>query len=110
MITINQAPYGSIYYTEGLRAAVGTTSGIDEHKVNVIYLGDGVYFTLKEVNRNDTENYIATLKKADSKMLVEKESLAERNIEEGNIASDIEIISRSEVLSLIKEVDLTIDF
>jgi hypothetical protein len=38
LITLNHAPYGSIYYTEGLRAVVGITSGIDEHTVDVLYL------------------------------------------------------------------------
>ncbi len=110
LITINHAPYGSIYYTEGLRAAVGVTSGIDEHKVNVAYFGDGVYFAVKGVNRKDTEGYIGTLKKSESRMIVEKESLDDRNIDESKIADDIEIISRSEVLKLVNDADLTIGF
>lgn len=110
LITMNNAPYGSIYYTEGLRAAVGITSGIDEHKVSVAYLGDGAYFALKGVDRKDTETYISTLKKTESRMVVEKESLEERNIEETKIAEDIEIIPRSEVLKIMNEADLAIGF
>ncbi len=29
LVTFSHAPYGSIYYPEGLRAVVGVTSGID---------------------------------------------------------------------------------
>lgn len=110
LITMNQAPYGSIYYTEGLRAAVGITSGIDEHKVNVVYLGDGAYFAIKGVDRKDTENYINTLKKSENKLMVEKESLEKLNIEENKIAEDIEIISRNEVVKLVQEADVAINF
>ena len=110
LITINNAPYGSIYYTEGLRAAVGVTSGIDEHKVSVAYLGDGAYFAVKGVDRKDTESYISTLKKSENMMFVEKESLEERNIDESNIADDIKIVPRSEVLKLVNEADLAIGF
>jgi sulfur relay (sulfurtransferase) DsrF/TusC family protein len=110
LITMNQAPYGSIYYTEGLRAAVGVTSGIDEHKVNIVCLGDGAYFAIKGIDRKDTETYIGTLKKVESRLMVEKESLEERNIEESRIAEDVEIISRTEVLKLIQAADVTIGF
>ena len=110
LITMNQAPYGSIYYTEGLRAAVGITSGIDEHKVNVVYLGDGAYFAVKGIDRKDTEGYIGTLKKSENKLLVEKESLEERKIDEGNVAEDIAVVSRNEVLKLVQEADVAIDF
>jgi len=110
LITMNQAPYGSIYYTEGLRAAVGVTSGIDEHKVNIVYLGDGAYFAIEGVDRKDTKTYIGTLKKVESRLMVEKESLEERNIEESKIAEDIEIISRTEVLKLVQAADVTIGF
>ena len=110
LITMNQAPYGSIYYTEGLRAAVGVTSGIDEHKVTVVYLGDGAYFAIEGIDRKDTETYIGTLKKSENKLMVEKESLEERNIKESRVAEDVEIISRTEVLKLVQAADVTIGF
>ena len=58
LFTINHAPYGSIHYTKGLRAVVGATSGIDEHKVDVVYLGDGLNFALKNTDRRDSAKYI----------------------------------------------------
>lgn len=42
LITFNRVSYGSIFYTEGLRSAVGVTNGIDENTVDLLYLGDGV--------------------------------------------------------------------
>ncbi|HHT9125055.1 MAG TPA: DsrE family protein [Candidatus Brocadiia bacterium] len=110
LITINHAPYGNIYYTEGLRAAVGITSGIDENKVTLVYMGDGAYFALKGVDRKDTSKYIGTLEKQGCKLMVERESLLERGIAEKEAAQDVKVIPRSDVLKLIQEADQTIGF
>ncbi len=110
LFTFNHAPHGSIYYNEGLRAVVGVTSGIDEHTVDVVYLGDGVYFTLRDVDRADSARYIGTLAKNGYRLKVEKESLEARDIGAAELAGDVEVISRAEVLELIKKADLTMDF
>src|ERR1035437_1779181 len=110
LFTFNHAPYGTIWYNEGLRAVVGVTSGIDEHTVDIVYLGDGVYFTLKGVDRADSAKYLNTLVKLDYPLRVERESLAERGIGEAEVAEDIQIIPRSKVLELVQQADLTIDF
>ena len=110
LITLNRAPYGSIFYTEGLRAVVGVTSGIDEHTVDVLYAGDGVYFALKDVDRSDSNKYLGTLAGQGVKLNVEKEALEERNIDRADLAGDVQIISRAQALELIRKADLTIDF
>jgi len=110
LFTFNHAPYGSIYYTEGLRAVVGATSGIDEHTVDVLYLGEGVYFALKGVDRTDSAKYLGTLSGSGCKLKVEEESLSQRGISKAELAEDIEVISRSQALALINEADLTVDF
>ena len=110
LITFTHAPYGSAFYTEGLRAAVGVTSGIDEHAVDVVYLGDGVYYTLSGVDRTDSTRYLGTLAGAGYSLKAERESLEARGIRPGELAKDVEIIPRSQVVALIEQADLTIDF
>lgn len=110
LFTLNHAPYGSIWYTEGLRAVVGVTSGFDEHTVDVVYLGDGAYFALKGVERTDSAKYLGTIAKLGYRLRVEQESLAARGISEAEVAEDIEIIPRSQVAELVQKADVTIDF
>lgn len=110
LITFNHAPYGSIYYTEGLRAVVGVTSGIDEHTVDVLYLRDGVYFVLKDVDRNDSAKYLATLSALGVNLKAEKEALQARSISESDLADDVNVVSCDEALELVRRADLTIDF
>lgn len=109
LFTLNHAPFGSIFYTEGLRAAVGVTSGIDEHTVDVVYVGDGVYFTLNGVDRSDTAKYLGTLANLGYKLRAERESLAERGIAADRVAPDVALISRQELVDLINRADMTID-
>jgi len=110
VFTFNRAPYGTIFYNEGLRAVVGVTSGIDEHTVDVVYLGDGVYFCNKNLDRADSARYLATLAKSGVKLKAEQEALAERGLTADDLAAEVEIIPRSAVLALINQADATIDF
>ncbi len=110
LITFNSAPYGNIFYSEGLRAAVGVTSGIDEHTVDLLYLGDGVYFTLKGVDRTDSAKYLGTLSALGVNLKVSKEDLAARGISESELADGAQVVSRAEALALVQRADLTIDF
>ncbi len=110
LFTFNHAPVGSIWYNEGLRAAVGVISGVDEHTVDIVYLGDGVYFALKGADRTTSAKYLGTLSAVGSKLRAERESLAARGLSEADLADDIAVISRSELGELVAAADLTIDF
>jgi sulfur relay (sulfurtransferase) DsrF/TusC family protein len=110
VFTINRPPVGSVHFAEGLRATVGATAGTDEHEVDVLYLGDGVYFALKNVDRTDTAKYIETLSQGGRKLKVEQESLDERGISRDALAGDMEVISRAAALKLIAGADFTAAF
>lgn len=110
VVTFNHAPHGAIFYTEGLRAAVGLISGIDEHQVEVIYLGDGVYYALKDVDLTDTQKYLETLKKTGTSFYVESQSLLERGINEEEISPEFSLIKIEEISNIINRSDFTIAF
>ncbi|MDP2726657.1 MAG: DsrE family protein [Dehalococcoidia bacterium] len=110
LFIFNHDPYGSIWYTEGLRAVVGVTSGIDEHSVDAVYLGDGVNFLRKDVDRTDSAKYLGTLAKLGTRLKAEKESLDARGIKAADLAPDVDVVPRSQVVELIQKADFTIDF
>lgn len=110
VVMITHPPFGSIYYTEGLRAAVGVTSGIDEHTVDVLLLGDGVYYALNNVDRKDSAKYIQTLTGINSSIYAEEESLKERGINSKELSLFVRVISRKEALRLLLDANHTIDF
>lgn len=110
LLTLNHAPHGSIFYAEGLRAAVGVTAGVDEHSIVVVFLGEGAYAALKGFDRSETARYIGTLADWDYGLKVERESLEVRGISADEVAPDIEIVPRLKVLALLRAADFTIDF
>jgi sulfur relay (sulfurtransferase) DsrF/TusC family protein len=103
-------PFGTIHYSEGLRAAIGMTIGRDNHEVDVLYLGDGVYFALRDVDRGETLYYLNMLLDEGCLPKVEEESLAHRGIVRAEVAGDMEVVSRLQALELIAEADITFDF
>jgi sulfur relay (sulfurtransferase) DsrF/TusC family protein len=106
----DRPPYGTVFYTEGWRAAVGATSGIDEHEVTILLQGDGVYYSLKGADRAENLGYEATLKKANTKCYVVKEDLASRRISEDEVADDMVVIPRADTWRLYEEADFNLDW
>ncbi len=106
-----RAPFGAIYYTEGLRAVVGMMSGLDEHKVTCVYAGDGAYYCLKDSDKSESAGYVKTIADiSETHYYVEKESLDERGIQEGDLDGMFEVISRDDFAKLISDNDVVYDF
>lgn len=106
----NRAPYGTVFYTEGWRASVGATAGIDEHEVTLLFQGDGVYYCLKGADRAENLGYEGTLKKAGVNYYVVEEDLAARAISRDEIASDMIPIKRADTWRFYHEADFNLDW
>ncbi len=106
-----KAPFGSIYYTEGLRAVVGMMSGMDEHKVTCVYMGDGAYYALKGSDKSESAGYLKTIADiSETHYYVDGDSLAKRGIAAGEIDDMFEVISRDDISKLISDNDVVYDF
>lgn len=103
-------PYGNVFQTEGWRAAVGATAGIDEHEVTILLQGDGIYYALKNADRAENLGYEKTLQRSDTKYYVVKEDLAARDVSEDEIADDMTVIERADTWSLYEEADFNLDW
>jgi len=106
----NRTPYGNVFYTEGWRAAVGATAGIDEHEVTLLLQGDGVYYALKGADRAENLGYEGTLKKAGVKYFVVKEDLDARGVSQDEIAMDMSIIPRADAGKLYSDAEFILDW
>ena len=106
-----RAPFGSIYYTEGMRAVVGMMSGMDEHKVTCVYAGDGAFYCLKGSDKSESAGYVKTIADiSETHYYVEKESLDERGISEGDLDETYKVIGRDDLAKMIAENDVVYDF
>ncbi len=110
LINICRAPFGTVFYTEGLRAAVGVSAGIDENIPTVLFQSDGVFYCLKDVDRTDALAYFESYKGMGTELCAVKEDLDERGITEAELAGDITVISRERAFELFQENDFSMDF
>ena len=110
LINLCRAPFGTVFYTEGLRAAVGACAGMDDNMATVLFQSDGVYYCLRNVDRTDALIYFESFKEMKIELYVVKEDLEERGISEDELASDIAVIPRERAFELFQENDFNMDF
>ena len=106
----NRPPHGTVFNTEGMRAAVGAVAGIDEHEVTILFQADGVYYSLKDVDRSENMGYEVTLKKFGVVNYVVKEDLEARGISENDMADDMTVISRTDAFNLYQDAEFILDW
>ena len=110
LIHFSKPPFGTAFYSEGLRAALGVTSGVEDNIPTILFQSDSVFYCLKQVDRTNTKPYLDLLEAYKTKFYAVKEDLAERGIADADLAEDIAVISREEALALFQENDFSMDF
>lgn len=112
VVLLTRAPYGRVHVPEGLRAARGVAAGFDRHDVTVIYTQDGVYAARAAVDREalNMPGHIEDLLMEDGEMVADAEAMAERGIDDEEIAGDVTVRSGDAVTQLIRDADHTLDF
>ncbi|MFB0560351.1 MAG: DsrE family protein [Candidatus Lokiarchaeia archaeon] len=107
LIIVKSKPYSSLNYYEALRTASGL---LVEHRVILIWMGDGVYAVLKNADRNLTGRFFEIFPDMDIKLYVEEESLKERGFGREDVIPDTEVISKEEIPGLILDAQASIVF
>ncbi len=109
---LTRAPYGRVHVPEGLRAARGVAAGFDRHDVTVAFVEDGVHAARAAVDREalNMPGHIEDLFAEGGEMLADAAAMAERGIDESEIAEDIAVASGTEIAECIRAADHTLDF
>ncbi|MFW9908046.1 MAG: DsrE family protein [Candidatus Thorarchaeota archaeon] len=108
LVLIKSRPFGRIINFEGWRASVGMF-GMD-HTPTMLFLSDGVYALLKNMDDMPIRMFKSTYKSFDGRICVSKRSLDERNIGLDEILEDAEILSEEEVGRVFAENDIVVTF
>jgi len=112
VVMLTRAPYGRVHIPEGLRAARGVAAGFDMHDVTVIFTQDGVYGAREAVDREalNMSGHVEDLAEQDGQMVADGAAMAERGVDEGEIADDVAVWSGDRVTARIRDADRTLDF
>jgi sulfur relay (sulfurtransferase) DsrF/TusC family protein len=112
VVLLTRAPYGRVHVPEGLRAARGVAAGFDRHDVTAAFTGDAVYAARASVDREalNMPGHVEDLFAEDGEMVVDAVAMAERGIEESEVADDIAVLSDEKITERIRDADHTLDF
>jgi len=94
LIIIKSTPFRRINYYEALRVAVG----LWEHNVNLIWMGDGIYAALNNMDQTLTNQFFEEL---DLNLFVEEEALLERGFKVTDVLQNAKVINREKISELI---------
>jgi len=81
-----------------------------QHRVVLIWMGDGVYAALKGADRSLTSKFYEVFPDMDIKLYVEEESLEERGLGKEDIIPEANVISRDKIPELVLEAQASIVF
>jgi tRNA 2-thiouridine synthesizing protein C len=114
MFVNRTAPYGTVYALESLEVVL-ITAAFDQD-VSLVFIDDGVWQLKKgqQTKGIETKNFSPTYRALEGydveKLYVERESMAARGLTTDDLLVDVNVLSASELGSLMAEQDVVLSF
>jgi len=114
MFVNRTAPHGTVYALESLEVVL-ITAAFDQD-VSLVFIDDGVWQLKKgqQTKGIETKNFSPTYRALEGydveKLYVERESLAARGLTEDDLIVDVNVLSASELGTLMDEQDVVLSF
>jgi sulfur relay (sulfurtransferase) DsrF/TusC family protein len=105
-VILKSKPFSTINYYEGLRSA----AGLWEHQVYLIWMGDGVYAALKNIDTTLTHRYFSELPEAGTELYAEEEALNERGFNVDDIGAGIKLANKEKIAELLAQAEASLVF
>lgn len=106
LVIIKSRPFKTLNYYEALR----TAAGLWDHKVDVLWLGEGVYSALNSNDRTLTGKFLVDLPDLDIGLYVDNESLGKTGFKEEDLVENTQIAGEDKILSLLNTAEVTLVF
>ena len=108
LILIRSKPFGEIFNFEGWRTSIGMF-GMD-HEPTLLFMGDGVYVLLKELNDLPIRMFKSTYESFDGRICASKRSLKERSIDDSEIIENVDIVDEEAIGKIFSENEIVVTF
>ena len=114
MFVNRKAPYGTVYALESLEVVL-ITAAFDQD-VSLVFIDDGVWQLKKgqQTKGIEMKNFSPTYRALEGydveKLYVERESLEARGLSEDDLIVDVNVLSATELGSLMTEQDVVLSF
>lgn len=106
VIILRKPPHGSLYPAEGLRVAVAVSAS----ETKVVSIEDSTYAFLKEADMTLYKHHLDFLNEAEIPVLIDKESLIERGLDDRDLVEGVTIKEHNEILDIMAKADATLTF
>jgi sulfur relay (sulfurtransferase) DsrF/TusC family protein len=107
MVVVKSKPYTSLNYYEALRTSAGLLS---QHRVTLIWMGDGIYAALKNADKTLTNQFFDIFQGMEIKLYIEEEALKERGFLKEDVITDAEVVDREKISDLLLNAQASIVF
>jgi sulfur relay (sulfurtransferase) DsrF/TusC family protein len=106
VIIIRSPPHSTLNAFEALRTAAGLT----DHRLRILWAGDGVYSALDSVDQRLTATLLADLPSLVDGFYADAESLRVRGLENAKLLPHVKILSKPEVNTMITDAQATLAY
>jgi sulfur relay (sulfurtransferase) complex TusBCD TusD component (DsrE family) len=106
LIIIRSAPYTTLDYYEGTRVA----TGLIEHKLKILYTGDGVYAATKVSDKKLTGQFLSDLPDLGVELYADVGAMRERGIADSDLISSILPADARKITELASEAEASLVF
>jgi sulfur relay (sulfurtransferase) complex TusBCD TusD component (DsrE family) len=106
LIIIKSAPYTTLDYYEGTR----TAAGLIEHKLRILYTGDGVYAATKASDKKLTGQFLSDLPDLGVELYADVGAMRERGIADSELASFIAPADAGKLTELVANAEASLVF
>ena len=114
MFINRHAPYGTVYALEGLEVVL--IGSAFEQDISMVFVDDGVYQLKKgqDTGDSDMKNFSPTFRALEmydvENLYVEEESMQQRGLNIEDLLVPVEVLSSSQIASLMEEQDVLLNF
>lgn len=106
LIVIKSRPFTDLNYYEALR----TAAGLWEHSVSVLWMGDGVYAALRDVDKSITAGFLEDLPDLDVDLYVDAEALKGNGFKQGDLVEGMQLADEEAVRRLFEAAEASLVF
>jgi sulfur relay (sulfurtransferase) DsrF/TusC family protein len=106
LIIVKSTPFSNLNSYEALRVA----SGLSEHKVSLLWMGNGIYSVLNKADNTLTTRFFDQFEDLEINLFIEKEALNVRGIQKKDLIPQAKVVDREEISKLIAETEVSLVF
>ncbi len=101
LVIMKSRPFTTLNYYEALR----TAAGFWDHMVKFLWMGEGVYAALKNVDRSLTGKFLADLPDLDIEMYVDQASLERSGFTPDDLVDEVQLADTEMMVQLLEEAE-----